>query len=553
MIGTSGMASHPEVLVQHPVPLPRPLRFTVAAGLLVTATAALLWAQAPSRPGGITVITKELRQAVPLRPVEGQDLVALDDLATLFQLQIKEDPLAGGITVTRRGRTLVMSSQGLVSSGGRLVSLASPPVKSGKQWFVPVDFVGRALPLVLDVRAEFRRSSRTLIVGDLVVPRVAARAETAGANARITVDISPRAEHSIVQEPGRLIVRFTADAVDPEVAPVPSGDLLAALRVVDSPPALQIDLGPRFASFRASDVPADASSTRLVIDLLAAGGTTAAAPTTPTPGTPATSAPGQPPAQPEAPPLPVFEGPVSGVRTIVIDPGHGGDETGAKGPAGTVEKDVTLAIARQLRAAIEHRLGLRVLLTRDADTTVGLDERAALANNNKADLFVSIHANASVSPVPLGAEVFYLSLDEYGERVKREAEPGVAQLPTLGGGERQVELILWEMAQARHLQDSAVLASIVEQQLRSRVPMSARAIQQAPFRVLVGANMPAVLVEVGFLTNPGEESKLASPEHQGQLVQALFESIVRFRTYIEGGRRAPAGPTPSQAPSAEPR
>jgi N-acetylmuramoyl-L-alanine amidase len=546
MIRTSGGLPS-EVLVQHPVPLPRLLRFTLAAGLLVTATAALLWAQAPLRAGGITVITKDVRQSVPLRQVDGQDLVALDDLATLFQLQVREDSLAGGITVSRRGRTLVMSSQGLVSSGGRLVSLASPPVKGGKQWFVPIDFVGRALPLVLDVRAEFRRPSRTLIVGDLVVPRVTARAEAAGANARVTVDISPRAEHEIVQESGRLLLRFTADAIDAEVTPPAGGDLLAGLRVVETPPALQIDLGPRFASYRASDVPADASSTRVVIDLLPAGGTTAPPPTAADTSTP------PPPALPDAPPVSLFEGPVSGVRTIVLDPGHGGDETGAKGPNGTVEKDVTLAIARQLRGAIEHRLGLRVLLTRDGDNTVGLDERAALANNNKADLFVSIHANASVSPVPLGAEVFYLSLDEYGERVKREAEPEVAQLPTAGGGDRQVELILWEMAQSRHMQDSAVLASMVEQQLRQRVPMSARAIQQAPFRVLVGANMPAVLVEVGFLTNPAEETKLGSPEHQGQIVQALFESILRFRTYIEGGRRSPAVAPAAGVSPAEPR
>ena len=194
-----------------------------------------------------------------------------------------------------------------------------------------------------------------------------------------------------------------------------------------------------------------------------------------------------------------------------------------------------------------------MLLTRDGDETVPLDERAALANNNKADLFVSLHANASVSPAPSGAEVFYLSLDEYGERAKREAEPEAAVLPTFGGGERQVELILWEMAQARHLQDSSVLAGIVEQQLRARVPMSARAIQQAPFRVLVGANMPAVLVELGFLTNAAEETKLASSEHQGQLVQALYESIARFRSYVEGGRRAPAAggaPPVAAAPKA---
>jgi N-acetylmuramoyl-L-alanine amidase len=509
---------------------------------------ALLWAQPGAQRGAVTVISKDQRQSIPLRQVEGQDLVSLDDLAALFQLQVREDQLAGGVTVSHRGRTLVLSSQGLVSSGGRLVSLPSPPVKSGKQWFVPVDFVGRALPLVLDTRAEFRRASRTLLVGEVSVPRVTARAET-GANPRITVDISPRTEHNVVQEPGRLTVRFAADGLDAEVAPVTPGDVIAGLKASESPPAIVIDLGPRFASFRASDVPVDASSTRVVIDLLPAGGVSS-----PTAGGAAAAAPvpGQTGATAGPPPVSLFEGPVSGIRTVVIDAGHGGDETGAKGTAGTLEKDVTLAVARQLRAAIEQRLGLRVLLTREGDDTVPLDERAALANNNKADLFVSLHANASVSPAPSGAEVFYLSLDEYGERVRREAGTEAVTLPTFGGGTRQVELILWEMAQARHLQDSAVLATIVEEQLRSRVPMSARAIQQAPFRVLVGANMPAVLVELGFLTNADEEAKLASGPHQAQLVQALFESIVRFRGYVEGGRRAaaPAAPVPAAAPPA---
>jgi N-acetylmuramoyl-L-alanine amidase len=522
--------------------LPPSVRTVVSALLLTAASVALLWAQSAARPAAITVIGKDQRQSIPIRQVEGQDLIALDDLAGPFQLQIREDQLAGGVTVSRRGQTLVLSSQGLVSSGGRLVSLPSPPVKRGKQWLVPVDFVGRALPLVLDTRAEFRRSSRTLILGEVNVPRVTARAEP-GTNPRVTIDISPRTDHDIVQEPGRLVVRLAADGVDGDITPPVPGDVLAGLRIGDAPPALVIDLGPRFGSFRSSSVPVDASSTRLVVDLLPVGGAslpTASGPA-PVPGQPGAAA------APEPPLPPLFEGPVSGVRTIVLDPGHGGEETGAKGPGGTVEKDVTLAIARQLRAVIEHRLGLRVLLTRDGDDTVALDERAALANNNKADLFVSLHANASVSPAPSGAEVFYLSLDEYGERARREAEPEAAVLPTFGGGERQVELILWEMAQARHLQDSSVLAAIVEQQLRARVAMSARAIQQAPFRVLVGANMPAVLVELGFLTNPAEETKLGSAEHQSQLVQALFESIVRFRGYIEGGRRAatpPAIPRP---------
>jgi N-acetylmuramoyl-L-alanine amidase len=102
-------------------------------------------------------------------------------------------------------------------------------------------------------------------------------------------------------------------------------------------------------------------------------------------------------------------------------------------------------------------------------------------------------------------------------------------LPVFGGGTRDIEVILWEMAQARHIEDSAIFARLIEASLRERVPMSPRAIQQAPFRVLVGANMPAVLVEMGFISNPEQEKQLASESFQTSIVQALVESLLRFR------------------------
>jgi N-acetylmuramoyl-L-alanine amidase len=193
---------------------------------------------------------------------------------------------------------------------------------------------------------------------------------------------------------------------------------------------------------------------------------------------------------------------------------------------------VALVIARQLKAAIENRLGLRVLMTRSGDETVPLDARAALANNNKADLFISLHANASVRSSVTGAEVFYVTLGGHASAATETAEPG-ALLPVLGGGQRSVDLILWEMAQSRHISESARFAGVVEEELRQRVPMSARAIQQAPFRVLVGANMPAVLVEMGFITNPTEEKRLLSPEYQTQLVGALLTAIVRYKASVD--------------------
>jgi N-acetylmuramoyl-L-alanine amidase len=503
---------------------------------------ALATGQQPTAPAGppsaaeLIVVSREGRHPLPVVTVNAHEMVSLADLSRLFQLTVREDTAAGGITVSRAGRTLVLSpTQGLASAGGRLVSLPAAPVKQGDTWLVPVDFITRALSLVHDARIDRRPGSRLVVLGDVRVPRVVARATPQGAGRmRVTIDVTPRTPYRVEQEQNRLVVRFEAEALDADVGLPETGEVLSALRVVEPLNAIGMDLGPRYGAFRSTEEAGEANASRIAIDLLPQG----ALPGAPLP----------PPAQAAAEPPPlIFDQPVSALRTIVIDPGHGGDETGARGPAGTVEKDVALAVARQLKATIEQRLGVRVLLTRDGDQTVALDQRAAFANNNKADLFLSLHANASVRGAVAGAEVFFLSLDDYGSEARRIADAEGRAVPALGGGSRQIEVILWEMAQVRHLEASGALASLVEQQLRQRVPMSARAIQQAPFRVLVGANMPAVLVEMGFITNPEEEKLLNSAAHQQQIVQALYEAIVRFRDYLERGRpsaaAAPAGDT----------
>lgn len=458
-------------------------------------------------------------------------MFALDDLARLFNVVVREDPAAGGLTVTAGTQTIVLSAgQSLASVSGRLVSLPAAPVREGRSWYVPVDFVARALAPAIGGRLELRKPSRLILVGDIRVPHIVGRMEPLGNVARVTLDISPGTPHTVTQEGTRLTIRFEADSLDAALPATTSPELVANVRPGDAPATIALDLGPRFSSFRTVDTPGDRGTARLVIDVLAQ---TEAQPATPTP------APTPLPPSTETPPL-IDLAPAGALRAVVIDAGHGGDENGAKGPGGTLEKQVTLNVARKLKAALEGRLGLRVILTRDSDATIGLDERAALANNNKADLFVSLHANASPRSSTSGAEVFYLSLDEYGDAAERAAHTDSESLPVFGGGSRDIELILWDMAQARYIQESASLAQSVEASLRQRVPMSARAIQQAPFRVLVGANMPAVLVEMGFITNPAQEKQLQSDEFQNLIVQALVESISRFRDAHSGTHQAGA-------------
>jgi len=496
--------------------------------LLAALTAALsltisVPAQQPASALPYTVVSKEGRRPLAVRVVSGQEMFALDDLARFFGLTVREDAQAGAITVTSGAQTIVLSpQQPLASISGRMISLPAAPARDGRTWFVPVDFVSRALAPVATARIELRKPSRLVLLGDIRMPRVASRVEPQGSLTRVTIDVAPATPHTVSQDGQRLVVRFDAEALDADLRGGAATDAFQNIHFGDTPQTVVIDLGPRFASFRAADQPAPAGGgTRIVIDLLAQTETPA-----PQPGTP----PGQPPlppANPEGPPPLLDLPPAGGLRAIVIDPGHGGDDAGAKGTQGTLEKNVTLSVARRLKGALEARLGVRVLLTREGDQAVPSDQRAALANNNKADLFISLHANASVRPQVSGAEVFYLAFDDSGSGAR--PSQGRETLPVVGGGSRDIDITPWQTAQVGHLEQSLALARAVEGALREHIAMSSRALQQAPLRVLLGANMPAVLVEMGFLTNAPQEQQLQSEQYQNAVAAALLDAIVRYR------------------------
>ncbi|MCC7126336.1 MAG: N-acetylmuramoyl-L-alanine amidase [Acidobacteria bacterium] len=474
----------------------------------------LLLGQAPA----LTLVSRDGRQTLPLVVVNNQDYVAVDDLAGPFGTTARE--AAGGLTVTARNRTIIVTAdQPVVSVAGRLVSLAAPALRRDNRWLVPLDFLPRALGTVLETRIDVRRASRTVVIGDLRVPRVVTRVESGSANASIVFEMSPATTPRVTAEAGRLIVQFDADALDLLVPTLPQQAFVTAIAAA-GPTAITITTGPRFSTFRSATSQPDAGSTRLTIDLLPAGTDAAPAPTAP----PAPA----PDIRPSITPIPA-----GGLRTVVIDPGHGGDELGAQGPNGAREKDITLAVSRRLRTLIESRLGLRVFLTRDDDRTVSHDDRSAFANNHQADVFLSIHANAAVRAGIKGAEVYYLSVERADAEARRRAEDAAVTLPALGGGTRTIDLILWETAQARYLEQSSSLAGAVEQALRARVEMSPRPVQQAPFRVLVGANMPAVLVEIGYVSNPEQEQQLTSAAYQDRIAEALLDAIIRFRASVD--------------------
>lgn len=228
-----------------------------------------------------------------------------------------------------------------------------------------------------------------------------------------------------------------------------------------------------------------------------------------------------------------------GIRTIVLDPGHGGEESGAVGPSGVQEKQLTLLLARALEARLESALGVRVILTRTEDVQLPLETRTAIANQNKADLFVSLHLNSAFGSDARGAETYFLSTTASDERAARAAE--LENRPAAGGGDggddplHDLQLILWDLAQTHYLEQSQELGTLIQGELNSALSLRDRGVKQAPFVVLMGAAMPAVLVELGFLSNPEEERRLQDPAYRAELTSALVRAIARYKRQVEAG------------------
>jgi N-acetylmuramoyl-L-alanine amidase len=222
------------------------------------------------------------------------------------------------------------------------------------------------------------------------------------------------------------------------------------------------------------------------------------------------------------------------VSRIVIDPGHGGHDPGAQ-VKGLDEADLTLDIALRLEQLLQKEPGLQVVLTRRENVSVPLEERTAIANREEADLFLSIHANASRSPSARGVETYFLSFAS-----SPEAEAVAARENSANAGEmRQLPDIIKAIALNNKLDESRDLAGMVQEALVTRLQRSNRnvrnlGVKKAPFVVLIGAAMPSVLAEVSFLTNRQELALLKNPTYKQRIAEALHAAVMRYRRSLKG-------------------
>jgi N-acetylmuramoyl-L-alanine amidase len=235
----------------------------------------------------------------------------------------------------------------------------------------------------------------------------------------------------------------------------------------------------------------------------------------------------------QAPPTEAERDRVDRLIIVAIDPGHGGEDPGAIGPTGLREKDVVLSIARQLRDELNTQRGMRVMLTRDADFFVPLYDRVRKARRVQADLFVSIHADAFFKPEARGASVFALSPKGASSATARWMAERENAADGVGGvnvqvADVQVMRTLLDMSTAAQIKDSLKLGREVLGRIGQVGNLHKRQVEQAGFAVLKAPDIPSILVETAFISNPEEEAKLRDPEHQRQLVQALAAGIKRY-------------------------
>ncbi len=259
---------------------------------------------------------------------------------------------------------------------------------------------------------------------------------------------------------------------------------------------------------------------RVVLDVW---GTDAGAPE---PGLPAIAR----PEDGKLPPSAIVKQLALGVRRIIIDPGHGGKDYGAPGYLkGVHEKDIALQIAKRLRKMIRDELKYDVILTRDKDEYLSLEERTAIANTKNADLFISIHTNASRDRRAYGIETFILNLATDDEAIRVAARENATSAKNIS----DLDSILQDLMQNAKVSESTRLASYVQQSVSRSLKhkykqVKSKGIKQAPFYVLLGADMPSILVETSFISNPRECKRLSSSDYQTQLCHGIVQGIKRY-------------------------
>lgn len=552
-------------------------RIRIAMLVMVGLSLALVSSRTCQAADRLQISLPEGTRWVPTWRMGGSPWVSLSSLAKTLGLSIEGDMRGTVNLLWDGGRVSLHPDRGRVVGPGGAEDLAVMPLRQGADVWVPPEAaaaLARARFGSLPVSWDPKTLRLALAPGPALI-----RAWRTGRHPdrwRLVLETERPVSWS-VQRPAEgllllVLAHSTVGGGTPSPVPVPGW--VRAIDIRQAQGDVQVGLTLADAALRARAF-ALANPFRVVLDLYPPnprnGGPSVAPPPTAREAPVAVAArpavslipPGREPLSPrgpapEGPPPGEGEEPMSPARpagapppplTIVVDPGHGGKDTGAIGPRGLREKDVVLDISLRLRALLQERLGARVILTRSDDTFVSLEGRTGLAKEVRADFFVSIHVNSAPHPRADGIETYYLSRDASDSEAHASAvrENLVLNLEGIGPREQEgLKAVLWDMAQTLQLQESSALAEMLLEDLGRGLRVGTRGVKHGPFVVLMTSGMPSTLVEVGFLSNPQGERRLQDAAYRQQIAVALSQGVGRFaRRYQRriGMQASTAGPS----------
>ncbi len=403
-------------------------------------------------------------------------------------------------------RLTVTKNSALMSlNNDQIVLLPSPMLHEGGRWLAPLEFLSLGLTPITNMEFRYRPGSSRIFAGDVDAPELVMNAQTLGPITRLTIRCAAPVMLDLRREDGRAILAIDRTPLDPLRERMDHRDRLVRSIAFDDSngnASILVETTAEVADIKITG----ADNNRLYfVDFLRKGEPVTAAP---------------PPAEPSAAPAKPDTQPERKVRVIVIDPGHGGMDTGSKG-ATVAEKDLTLGMARRLRTALQTRLGATVLLTRDADIALDNEARSAVANNNQANLFISLHIGYSANKLDSSSSVFVMK-EDFGEALTPAAAP------------RDQLFLPWYLGYRTQRQTSGAAAKILQEELNKAIPGWKSPIRPAPLAILSSATMPALLLEVGNLNNPINAQTLADGGFQNRLVATLVDAIQRFSETPQG-------------------
>ena len=409
------------------------------------------------------------------------------------------------------------------------------------------------------------RGQHVIPVNDKFVKQIRI-AEPKSGTTRVVLDLEAGVDcvTSQLSGPDRLMIEVTAPgraeapSVTPSVVVIKRFEPPVLSRKVPPPPVIKMvdDPAPELAQRPIPTVVLPAAKQRRLL------ATAAALPPEPSLVEPSS----KPFAIPEGTPLPAKRNAAGDrsmtrifglkIKRIIIDAGHGGKDEGTRGPSGLTEKELVLDVAKRAGSLVQEHLGVEVVYTRSDDTFLPLERRTEIANEKLGDLFISVHANASAIRTVSGVEIYYLNFSNS----KIDLETAARENAGAESSVHELESLLQKAMLNDKLKESSEFATKVLQAMAGPAPASgaqskvrSRGVRRAPFVVLIGAHMPSILAEIGFITNPGEEALMRKPVHRQKIAESLArgieefaQSLSRFQVAAQPGSRLAARPASGQ-------